>query len=229
LTATEMQKLFEKAAQSALYSWKTTTAGVDDLVSDLWVWYLESSATQKKLAAADRNLAITLIRRAALQILAKQVLSNDRFNGKNLYSADCVRAALRGESRNRYLIDILPLAFNEMNDQNPVYAEALRSRYTDGVVPEVHSAAEKRLSRAVKSLTERVNIIVITSGVDADGKVTEGPGSRAAVFPETRKPKGHGHSDPTGNTAIMLIEHPELRDEYLEESPLAEFLRGESA
>jgi hypothetical protein len=83
-----------------------------------------------------------------------------------------------------------------------------------------------RLSRAVKALTEHINVIAITAGVDADGNVSEGPGSRHAVLPETRKPQGWGHSDPTGNTAILLIEHQELRDEYLHEEPLPQFLEG---
>ena len=82
------------------------------------------------------------------------------------------------------------------------------------------------LSRAVKSLTEHVNIIAITAGVDSDGNVTEGPGSRHAVFPETRRGRGAGHADPTGDIAVMLIEHPELRDEYLEVQPIREFLGG---
>lgn len=226
MTAPDMQKIFEKSAHSALFSWKQDSSGVEDLVNDLWVWYLESPATQKKLQDADEYLARRLVYKAALQKLAKESLSNDRFNGKNLYSSDSVRAALRGESKNRYLVDVLPRALKALGDQNAGYAEEIRLRYDDGIVPELHSATEKRLSRAVKSLTEHVNIIAITAGVDSEGNISEGPGSRSAVFPETRRPRGAGHADPTGNTAIMLIEHPELRDEYLEEMPLDEFLDG---
>jgi len=218
--------ILRKAAKSAMFSWKQNEDGIDDLINDLWVWYLESPATQKKLQDSDEPLARSFAYKAALQILAKNALSHDKFSGKNLYSSDSVRAALRGQSKNRYLADILPQALKSLDRQNPGYAEALRSRYIDGVVPEPHSAIEKRLSRAVKSLTEHVNIITITAGVDSKGNLSEGPGSRSSIFPETRTARGSGHADPTGDTAILLIEHPELRDEYLREEPLDEFLGG---
>jgi hypothetical protein len=222
----DIAALLRKSAKSALFSWKQDEDGVEDLINDLWVWYLESPATQRKLQESDEPLARSLAYKAALQILAKNALSNDKFSGRNIYSSDSVRAALRGQSKNRYLVDILPRALKSLDAQNSGYAEALRSRYIDGTVPEVHSAVEKKLSRAVKSLTEHVNIIAITAGVDSKGNVNQGPGSRSAMFPETRRSKGNGHADPTADTAILLIEHPELREEYLYEEPLEVFLRG---
>jgi 3-oxoacyl-(acyl-carrier-protein) synthase len=116
-----------------------------------------------------------------------------------------------------------------LGNQNESYAEALRSRYVDGVVPP-QGAQFVRLSRAVKSLTEHVNIIAILAGADvASNNVhIEGPGSRHSVFPETRPTTG-GHSDPTADIAILLIEHPEIRDEYLYEPPIREFLAGRGA
>lgn len=220
-----MEKIIAKGAKSALFSWKQSDDGLDDLINDLWVWYLESPATQKKLQGSDEYLARKLVYKAALQILAKKSLSDDRFNGKSLYSSESVKDALSGRSKNRYLVDILPKAMSELESQNEAYAEALRCRYEDGVFPD-DKQDKNRLVRAHKSLTEHVNIIAITAGVDSDGNVTEGPGSRHAVFPETRRAKGAGHSDPTGDIAIMLIEHPELRDEYLDVQPISEFLGG---
>ena len=221
-----MDEIFRKAAKSALYSWQQNDSGIDDLVNDLWVWYLERPATQEKIASLSANESIKTVKTAALQMLSKNQLTANNFRGKNLYSADSVREALRGESTNKFLNTILPAAFDDLAKQNDGYAEEIRLRYTDKLVPVVHSAQEKRLGRAVKSLTEHVNVLAITAGVDADGNVSEGPGSRHAVFPDTRKAQGWGHSDPTGNTAILLIEHPELRDEYLYEEPLPEFLGG---
>lgn len=218
--------IFRKSAKSALFSWKQDESGLDDLVNDLWVWYLESPATQKKLDESDEFLARRLVYKAALQMLAKQALSADNFQGRNLYSSSSVRDALSGKSKNHYLKDILPMAMDALDGRNPGQAEAIRLRYEDGVVPPRGSAEEAKLKRAVKSLTEEVNITTITSGVDADGNITEGPGSRHAVFPHTRKSQGYGHSDPTGDTAILLMEHPELHDEYLSEPPLPEFLGG---
>lgn len=221
-----IQSVIEKAAKSALFSWKQNTHGAEDLTHDLWVWYLERPGTQAKLAEADEPLARRLVYKAALQILAKRALDSDEFQGRNLYSSDSVRAALRGESNNHYLLDILPLALKTLDKQNAGQAEAIRARYIDGIVPETDSADKAKLRRAVKSLTQQVNIIAITAGFDSNGNVSEGPGSRSAVFPETRRSKNSGHSDPTGDTAVMLIEHPELRDEYLREYPLSDFLAG---
>lgn len=220
-----MDDIFRKAAKSALFSWKQTEEGLDDLVNDIWVWYLESPATQKKLQGSDDFLARRLVYKAALQILTKGALSSDMFDGKNLYSSDSVKDALLGRSKNRYLVDILPKALEALEKQNEGYAEAIRSRYTDGVKPK--GSASDKLLHAHKSLTEHVNIITITAGVDAEGNVTEGPGSRHAIFPETRRSQGAGHSDPTGDIAIMLIEHPELRDEYLAEADPKDLLAGQ--
>lgn len=221
-----MDEIFRKAAASALFAWKQDESGLEDLVSDLWVWYLERRATRDKLQKSDKFHARRMVYTHCLQELANKSLLNDRFNGKNLYSSDSVRSALKGESRNRYLVDVLPGALDALSGQNPAQAEAVRSRYQDGEVPARGSSEEAKLKRAVKSLTEHVNVITITAGVDAEGNVSEGPGSRHAVFPNTRRSHGSGHSDPTGNTAIMLIEHPELRDEYLHEDSLTEFLGG---
>lgn len=222
-----MDKIITKGAKSALFSWKQSEDGLEDLVNDLWVWYLERPGTQKKLQESDEFLARKLVYKAALQILARNSLSDDMFNGKSLYSSDNIKDALLGRSKNRYLVDILPKAMEELEDQNEGHAEAIRSRYTDGLVPSKLDGAAMLLSRAVKSLTEHVNIITITAGVDSDGNVKQGPGSRHSVFPETRRAKGAGHSDPTGDIAIMLIEHPELRDEYLAVQPIREFLGGQ--
>lgn len=227
MTDNRISSLLSKSARSALFSWKQTTEGVDDLINDLWVWYLERPGTQQKLEEADDYLARRLIYKAALQILAKQSLDSDEFQGRNLYSSDSVRAALRGESNNRYLLDILPLALRALDRQNRGQAEAIRSRYIDRVVPEADTAEAAKLKRAVRSVTQQVNIIAITASMDSEGKISEGPGSRSAVFPETRRPKNAGHRDPTGDTAVLLIEHEELRDEYLHESPLSHFLAGQ--
>lgn len=218
-----MQEVFVKAAKSALTAWKQDHSGVDDLVNDLWAWYLERPGTQRKMDVLAFYEAVETARRAALQMLSKQQLSSNEFNGRNLYSSDAVKDALKGESTNRYLLDILPLAIESLGNQNEDYAEEIRKRYDDGIVPP--QGKHVKLVRAVKSLTEHVNIIAITAGVDSDGNVSEGPGSRHAVFPEIRKPLGDT-SDPTGNIAVMLIENPDVRDEYLAETPLPEFLGG---
>ncbi|AHG24275.1 sigma-K factor [Mycobacterium phage Benvolio] len=216
--------IIRRGARKALFAWKQDDSELDDLTNDLWVWYLERPGTQRKMAKLTANEAVETVKLAALQMLSGKQLASNEFNGRNLYSSEAVKEALSGTSTNRYLVDILPLAMKALDNQNESYAEAIRSRYDDGISPQDKSG-QNALVRAHKALTDHVNVIAITAGVDADGNVTEGPGSRHAVFPETRPTSG-GHSDPTADIAILLIEHPELRDDYLYESPLPEFLGG---
>ncbi|ASZ72845.1 sigma factor [Mycobacterium phage Drake55] len=223
---TDISKVFSKAARKALVSWETDLTA-DELIQDLWVWYLESPAIQNTIDGLVEGEAVLYVRRQALNILAKKALANDMFNGRRLYSSDSIREALAGTSTNRYLVDILPRAMESLSSQNEGYAEALRSRYIDGIVPPKKGGGAMQLARAVRSLTEHVNVIAILAGADvaSNNVQIEGPGSRHSVFPETRPTTG-GHSDPTADIAILLIEHPELRDDYLYESPLPEFLGG---
>lgn len=227
-----MNKVFKKAADSALLEWGGDFDDATDLINDLWVWYLERPATQKKFQEIEQYEAVKTSKLAAFQMLSRRTLSSNEFNGRNLYSSESVKDALKGESKNSYLLDILPIAMDELDRQNAGYAEAVRSRYSDLKVPP-QGAQHIKLVRALKSLTEHVNVIAITANMrkDKDGNliVKEGPGSRNAVFPETRRSTGSGHSDPTADIAIMLIEHPELRDEWIREEPLPKFLGGRSA
>ncbi|QGJ88807.1 RNA polymerase sigma factor [Mycobacterium phage Yecey3] len=217
-----MDRVFREAAKAALFAWKQSEDGLEDLVNDIWVWYLESPETQRKLQEIEHHEAVKSVKNAALQMLSGQMLENNRFHGRNLYSSESVREALRGESDNRYLVDILPLALKALGEQNEGHAEAIRVRYDDEVVPARGTAAEAKLKKAVRSLTDHVNITAITAGVDADGNVSEGPGSRHSVFPESRKGSGDGHGDPTADMAINLIEGFKLdKQTVMADEPMA--------
>lgn len=226
MTLNEIHKVLRKGAKSALYAWKQDESGLEDLLHDLWVWYLERPGTQDKLEALKPHEAVKAVKRAALQMLSQKQLTSNEFHGRNLYSSENVKEALLGVSKNRYLVDVLPRALDALDTQNPARAEAVRSRYLDGEIPVSRSKEQVQLSKAIKSLTEHVNVIAITAGVDAAGNVREGPGSRSAIFPELRRAKNSGHPDPTGDTAVLLVTRPDLREEYLHEMPLQDFLEG---
>ena len=149
----KLDMMVRKAAQAALNDWNRDQQGLEDLVHDLWVWYLESPATQTKIAESDEFLARRLIHRAALQKLAGQSLSGDAFDGKLLYSTDTVKEALAGKSKNKWLLRVLPFARKNLDNRNEGQAEAVRSRYDDKVTPQA-AAAKMLLSRAVQSLTD---------------------------------------------------------------------------
>ncbi|QGJ89752.1 helix-turn-helix DNA binding protein [Mycobacterium phage Superchunk] len=224
----DINSVFSKAARKALVSWETDVSS-DELVQELWVWYLGSPSIQNRIDGLSEGEAVLYVRRQCFNILSGDAKAKDLFEARSHYSSDNVKDALMGTSTNRYLVDILPLAMESLGKQNEGYAEAIKVRYTDGISPQ-DKPGQNRLFRAHKSLTEHVNIIAITAGVEHDAKgkvvVKDGPGSKHAIFPDIRKTQGDGHSDPTATIAMLLIEHPELRDEYLHEPSIPEFLGG---
>jgi hypothetical protein len=225
----DVDDIFLKAAQSSIALW-TSDADPEELAQDLWVWYLERPGTRAKMEPLSKSEKVKTARLACNQILSERVLDGNRFNHRNLYSSDSVREALHGLSSNKYLREILPIAMEAIqrrDDQlgdlgNPRgYAEAIRIRYEDKAVPIRGSADEAVLKRAVKSLTDEINLLHLTAPV-------EGAGSRGEVFPGSRRASG-GHSDPTGDIAVMLIENPEIRDDYLAVTGIEELIRGRGA
>ncbi len=231
----DAQKVIAAAAKAAQAQWNLASfKDVDELVQDLWVWYLESPATQKKLENADPDLRHFLVKKAAFQLLSRMALSGDLAGNKSTYSGESVKAALAGKSTNKYLFSILGDAVDKLGYG---YAEAIRVRYTDGVVPEQGAPAVK-LSRAIRALTQEVNLMMITSQMtkDENGMLrnVEGPGRRkgsgyrGAADASARRPQGV-HNDPTAGAAMLLMDHPELRDEYFLESSWEEFFGGRNA
>ena len=221
MAVSSLIELFRKAATRALTEWEPgqwdrQREDVDDLTNDLWVWYAERPETQRKFGEMQPWQVQKSAYKAALQILAGQALDMDKFKGRSLYSSEAVRSALLGQSTNRYLLSILPYALSRLDQRNPGQREAIRSRYEDKVVPPRGSAGEAVLRRAVKSLSDELNVIYLSSEGDCVG-------SRAATFPESRKRVGV-HSDPTGSIAMHLLEHPELRAAYFAESPLEQVI-----
>lgn len=209
--------LFRKAAERALYDWHKQQwdrqkDDLDDLVNDLWVWYLESPAVQKMVSEGS---CWSAVKRHAIQILAEQAQSRDAFDGKKLYSADSVKDVLKGRSRNRYLKSILGLAWERVEARNPVYSTALTQRYINGQVPASRTAAQLSLYYAVTALTEEVNLIYLT----------ENPG---AIPPGLRRRKGD-QTDPTASVALGLLKGSPEAYEYLRETPLLAQIKGAKA
>lgn len=229
----EVHRLLRAGSKLALAEWfvgqyRRQEQELENLIHDLWVWYLERPSVREKLSEADPKLARRLVFKAALQQLAGNALDADTFQGKTLYSSEAVKDVLKGRSTNKYLRSVLPLALEAMqqidDDRESKgrprgYAEAIRRRYEDGVVPEQGAAAEK-LRKAHISLTKEVNVLYLTTDV-------EGVGSNKVVFPNIRRSKG-GHSDLTANTALVLMDvEPEIRANYLEQNSWDQIMFGQ--
>lgn len=235
-----LERIFYDAACYAVAEWSRPFSEVEDLKQQLWTWYLESPKTQELLQSVPDYSATNLVKRVSVQKLAKAQPGKDEWDGRNHYNVDNIKDALKGEELNRYLVEILPEAFESLEEQSPQYADALKSRYVDGLIPIRQSKEQVALSRAVKALTEHANRVAISSEYqrDENGKliVVDGPGSKRVMqknrprykheeHPELIKSKGE-HGDPTANIAIMLMENPELREEFMYEDPITIYTKG---
>ena len=206
----ETHRLFRGAAKTALAEWypgqyTLQQQGLEDLIHDLWVWYLERPAVQTKLAEADPKLARKLAYKHAMKVLAGDALQADTFNGRTLFSSESVKDALKGRSTNKYLLSVLPIAMaavQHKDDQTPgrEYAEALRKRYEDKQIPRTKQE-ENKLVYAHRAITDEVNVHYLTCDVS-------GIGSSNVVFPGVRRRSG-GHGDPTAAIALLLLEADE--------------------
>jgi hypothetical protein len=201
----DLSAVIRRAALDASDRWGRDLHGpeVEDLQQDLWVWYYQTPSVSTKLEAADTEdysdeqtaeYARQLFVGYALQLLAKQSLESDTFEGKALYSSEAIKTELKGASTNKYLRRILPIALADLEKFNAGQREALRKRYVDGVIPQNGDPASPLLARAHESLTRHVNALVIAE-TDADDRNQSG---------ESRSASG-GHSDPTANMALALM------------------------
>lgn len=209
-----------RAAKSSLAMWcngqfSRQRGMYDDLLQDLLEWYLETPSTQDLFdTLADAEVFVSFKRRGQ-QILSKQQLADDISKDKVMFSTDSVKRYLKGESTNKYLLDVVPIALDMINEK---HKEALLSRYVDGKIPAQGKDAEF-LSNSHKTLTAMVNLMQLTT----DAKTI---GSRSVVFPDTVKPSG-SHGDPTAGIALTLMgQHPDFQDEYLYESPWEQVCQG---
>jgi hypothetical protein len=213
----------ERAAKSSLAMWcngqfSRQRGMYDDLLQDLLEWYLETPSTQLKMSGLTDSEVFVTIKIRAQQLLSKQQLNDNIQKDKVMFSTDSIKRYLKGESTNKYLIDVVPIALDMINEK---HKEALLSRYVDKKIPSQGKDAEF-LSNSHKTLTAMVNLIQLTT----DAKTI---GSRSIVFPDTVKPSG-SHGDPTANIALTLMgQHPDFKDEYLYESPWEQVNYGAAA
>jgi hypothetical protein len=236
------EKLFKRAAKSAMLTWRNgDSEGYTDLANELWVRVLESTTTQEKLYELSNYELISTLKSMAYQILSREQGQLNVFRQLVLYSSDNVKEALNGKSTNWGLVDVLPEALKELSSRNYAYCAAIESRFRDKIPQGKAGPEAMRLSRALRSLTEIVNALCIsTTSRDGEDKLRakDGPGSRNGKFPQDgiaedgqaeprRRSKGT-HSDPTATLALALLSNPEIRDELFETTPITEYCKGPS-
>lgn len=206
-----LDKIFRRAVSRSCAEWGWDESQyADDLVQDLWVWFLERPSVQNQFAELMGSGETALVRelcfKAAEQLMSQDLHERNLFEEKTLYSSDSVRESLRGQSTNKYLNEMLPWALEAVARHNPGYGEAVKERYVDGVNHPPGSAKQQRLVRAVKSLTEEINAMYIG----------DSGGGRNAVYPDIRKQTSK-HGDPTGDTALALIAYGDDPIEFVDD------------
>ncbi|AGK87526.1 sigma-K factor [Mycobacterium phage HINdeR] len=184
----------KEVATTALIAWGSDVVVADDLVQEIFLWYLKRPSVQHLMAEADAPVRRIVLNKAAVQILVEETLDADERWGRNTYSSESVKDHLKGRSTNKFLRRIMPQALAHLQRQNPRYYDAIESRFTHGVIP-AQGAAAQLVTDAVRSLTRHVNSLVI------EGKERD----ESAVSANSRQGKG-GKSDPTAEAAIALIE-----------------------
>lgn len=207
----------------------------DDLTQEMWVQLLTSPANVRRLESSPYRERINMLSEHAKQVLWKVVYDNLHNTEQIFASVEMVKAVLKGESSMPLLVELVKAARLELEHQDNPYADAIRRRYDEGVIP--HTLVEQNQQKfAHVKLTDEVNAayrrLFEPPESYYDGAsypfptLNDGPGSKHAVEASSRKASG-GHSDPTADAAIALLEaDPEERALLLEETPLAKILKG---
>jgi hypothetical protein len=212
-----------RAAKSALTIWcngqfSRQRGLFDDLFQDLLLWYCSRPETRRKMAGLTDAEVFVTFKKHASQELSGQQLADNVYLDKVMFSTDSVKRFLKGNSTNKYLAEVIPLALDNINE---LHKEAILVRYVDGIIPKQGKDAEF-LSHSLKRLTEEVNVIQLTTDQETIG-------SRSVIFPDTVKPQG-SHGDSTAGIALTLMEQrPDVKDEYLYESPWEQINQGAAA
>lgn len=206
-----IKKVFERAADVVMKSWyygqwDYISTNKPDLVNNLWEWYLETPSTQKKMADLNYGEAIKTAIIRANQILSATVDADSAADGKNLYSQEMVKEAMKGESKNKALLEYVEAGMCELGERAPQYCDAITERYVNGRIPAQGKDAQ-RVTDALEALTLLVNREyrkeLQDDNINPARRKVSPEYSPHAVNPETRRQKNRP-ADPTGNVGLAL-------------------------
>lgn len=157
LTDTEIHDLFVDVA------WAVKNSGWsiehDDLVQELWIWYLSSPANRRWVDLKSVNSRRSYVKKQAFNIAATKRRADRIFMVKYDYAVDVAKMILEGEIRGEQSVEDLALAIENLREQNEDYADIIIKRYYTDPKPALTSAESSRLSRALVRLTDEMNRI----------------------------------------------------------------------
>lgn len=211
----------EAAVRQALHDWGRSVEDAEDLMQDVWTFYLDprNVSAQKWIAKADTETGrrrvfyrtkkvvqpdgtVVWKRQGIIsQILTGNQADDNVFAGEDSYSSESIKDWLKGESTNKYLGSLITRGMDRLY---PEHLAAVRSRYEDGVIPGRKDPAKDVLLRAHIALTEAVNAVVLAEKSEGTSKPPRpGGGPR----------RSSGYSDPTADLAIGLIKTGDIPQE----------------
>lgn len=217
----DLNLLFRTAAKNAAGSW-TSALEPEDVEQELWTWYLAGKGTPQMLGKLSFIDAVKYATSHAHKILSADVKASYIASGAALYSSDAVKATLKGESAHEDLQRILPIAMKSLERRHIGYAEAIRSRYQDGLIPD-ENRYKQLLKHAHIALTEEVNKVNRTELAAYDKHEAR---LQRQIDPD-RRGKSGGVSNPTADIALLLIDHPAERAAFYEEGFSPRFVKSE--
>ena len=187
----DMSKEVGKAAKSVAFQWPGVVEA-DDLEQEIYLRLLETPATIDRLMEDfDEKQRLSALIKMGHQIAAGERADYEVFSGNFKYSVDDVKRKLNWASNkgaaksigNLSMDNDLKAGMSRLEESNQGYAEAIRLRYQDGIVPISGSADQKRLSDALTALTTQMNRSHKQQHVDNP----DGPGTRKAMSSATAR------------------------------------------
>lgn len=128
----------------------------DDLVQELWVWYMENPGVRNRTFQSDKK------RRAYFKIQAFNIamgkLKEDRlFTADYDYSIDVCKGILKGEIKGKQCVVDLAHAIERLRDKNEDYADIIIKRHYSGAWDAPTKPEKDRLTKAYIRLTDEMN------------------------------------------------------------------------
>lgn len=199
---------FRTAARNASHSW-VSALEPEDVVQELWAWYLERPYVIRRFDEMDRTEALKYATKQANNIYSADVKASYIASGSVTYSSDAVKAALKGTSEHWDLERLLPLGMDALRRRYIEFADALEGRYRDNKVPATNAESQV-LKRAHQAITEEINQIHRDELVAWDKNKLK---ADRELDPDLRQQQGDT-GDPTGNIALTLMDNPEEREAF---------------
>lgn len=148
--AEDVQSVFTKAA------WAAKSRGwdieVDDLIQELWIWYLEYPGIQGRL---NQKLATTQANKIAASEIRKEMIFNVTYD----YSIETVKDILKGKIRGRKSVEDLADAIESLKAKNEDYTNVIAKRYYTNT--KLTDSEQQTLKYAHVRLTDEINRVTV--------------------------------------------------------------------